>query len=127
MKQILHTDKSAQPWGPWSMGIRVGDMVFVGGQGPIEPATGTLKGETIEEQTRLTLESMQAILEVGGYSMKDVVKVQVLLADMEDFAGMNDVYREFFSEPYPTRMTYGVALSVPGMKVEMDAIAYVGK
>ena len=59
--------------------------------------------------------------------MRDVGKVQVLLTDMGDFAGMNEVYMEFFSEPYPTRMTYGTALTVPGMKVEMDAIAYVGK
>lgn len=109
------------------MGIRAGDMVFVGGQGPIDPKSGKLRGTTIQEQTRLTLESIRVILEAGGYSMKDVVKVQVLLADMDDFAGMNEVYREFFSEPYPTRMTYGTALSVTGMKVEMDAIAYVGK
>jgi len=127
VKQVIHTDKSAQPWGPWSMGIRAGDMVFVGGQGPIDPKSGKLRGTTIQEQTRLTLESIRVILEAGGYSMKDVVKVQVLLADMDDFAGMNEVYREFFSEPYPTRMTYGTALSVTGMKVEMDAIAYVGK
>lgn len=127
MKQVIHTDKSAQPWGPWSMAIRAGDTVYVGGQGPIDPATGKLSGATIQEQTSLTLQSMQVILEAGGYSMKDVVKVQVLLTDMEDFSGMNEVYREFFSEPFPTRITYGVALSVPGMKVEMDAIAYVGE
>jgi len=127
MKQIIHTDKAPEPWGPWSMGIRAGDFVFIGGQGPVDPNTGKVKGSTIQEQTRLTLESMKGILEAGGYSMKDVVKVQVLLTDMSDFAGMNEVYTEFFSQPYPTRMTYGTALTAPRMKVEMDAIAYVGK
>lgn len=127
MKTVIHTEKAPEPWGPWSMGIRAGDFVFVGGQGPIDPKTGKLKGATIQEQTRLTLQCMKAILEAGGHSMKDVVKVQVLLTDMADFAGMNEVYTEFFTRPYPTRMTYGTALTVPGMKVEMDAVAYVGK
>lgn len=127
MIQVIHTEKAPEPWGPWSMGIRAGDFVFVGGQGPIDPTTGKLNGTTIQEQTRLTLTSMKAILEAGGYGMKDVVKVHVLLTDMADFAGMNEVYKEFFSPPYPTRMTYGTALTVPGMKVEMDAVAFVGK
>jgi len=127
VKRVINTEKSAAPWGPWSKGIRAGDFIFVGGQGPIDPQTGKLSGNTIQEQTRLTLESIRVILEADGSSMRDVVKVQVLLTDMGDFAGMNEVYGEFFSEPYPTRMTYGTALTVPGMKVEMDAIAYVGK
>ena len=125
MKQEIRTDGIAAPWGPWTPGIRAGDFIFVGGQGPIDPETGQLKGESIQEQTRLTLESMKAVLEAAGASMDDVVKVQVLLTNLEDFSGMNGVYRTFFSEPYPTRITYGVALSVPGMRVEMDAIAYV--
>jgi len=127
LKKAVRTDKVATPWGPWTPGFRAGDFVFVGGQGPIDPATGKLKGSTVQEQTRLTLESMKAVLEAAGAAMADVVKVHVLLTDLKDFAGMNEVYRTFFSEPYPTRMTYQVGLSVPGMKVEMDAVAYVGK
>ncbi len=127
MKKAIRTDKVATPWGPWTPGLRAGDFVFVGGQGPIDPASGKLKGSSIQEQTKLTLESMKAVLEAAGASMSDVVKVHVLLTDMKDFAGMNEVYRTFFSEPFPTRMTYGTALTVPGMKVEMDAVAYVGK
>ena len=127
VKQEIWTDRVATPWGPWTPGIRAGDFVFVGGQGPIDPETGALKGETIQEQTRLTLESMKAVLDAAGASMDDVVKVQVLLTNLEDFSGMNGVYRTFFNEPYPTRITYGVALSVPGMRVEMDAIAYAPK
>ena len=127
MKKAIWTDGIAAPWGPWSPGFHAGDFVFVGGQGPIDPKTGKLKGATIQEQTQLTLESMKAVLDPAGATMADVVKVQVLLTDLEDFSGMNDVYRTFFAEPYPTRITYGVALSVPGMRVEMDAVAYVGK
>jgi len=124
VKQEIWTDGIAAPWGPWTPGFRAGDFIFVGGQGPIDPETGQLKGESIQEQTRLTLESIRAVLEAAGASMDDVVRVQVLLTDLEDFSGMNGVYRTFFSEPYPTRITYGVALSVPGMRVEMEAIAY---
>ena len=126
MKKDIWTDGIAAPWGPWTPGFRAGDFIFVGGQGPIDPKTGKLKGETIQEQTQLTLQSMQAVLEAAGASLADVVKIQVLLTDMEDFSGMNEVYRLFFGKPYPARITYGVNLTVPGMRVEMDAIAYVG-
>lgn len=127
MKKAIKTDKVPAPWGPWSPGFRAGDFVFVGGQGPIDPKTGKLKGSTIQEQTKLTLECMKAILEAADATMADVVKVHVLLTDLNDFAGMNEVYQTFFSEPYPTRMTYGTGLSVPGMRVEMDAVAYTGE
>jgi 2-iminobutanoate/2-iminopropanoate deaminase len=126
VRKPIKSDRVATPWGPWTPGFRAGDFVFVGGQGPIDPATGKLKGATIQEQTKLTLESMKAVLDAAGATMADVVKVHVLLTDMNDFAGMNEVYRTFFAEPYPTRMTYGTALTVPGMRVEMDAVAYVG-
>jgi len=127
VKKAIRTDRIAAPWGPWTPGFRAGDSVFVGGQGPIDPKTGKLKGSTIQEQTKLTLECVKAVLETAGAGMGDVVKVQVLLADMNDFAGMNQVYRTFFSEPFPARITYQVGLSVPGMRVEIEAIAYVGK
>lgn len=127
VKRVIKTDKAPVAWGPWSAGFRVGDFIFVGGQGPIDPKTGKLKGTTVQEQTRLTLENMKAVFEAGGEGLADVLKVQVLLTDMADFQGMNEVYRTFFPEPFPARMTYGTALTVPDMRVEMDAIAYVGK
>jgi 2-iminobutanoate/2-iminopropanoate deaminase len=127
MKRVITTDKAPAAWGPWSAAIHAGDFVFVGGQGPIDPVTGKLKGTTIQDQTRLTLENMKAVIEAAGCVMADVVKVQVLLTDLSDFQGMNDVYRTFFSEPFPARMTYGTALTVPNMRVEMDAIVYAGK
>ncbi len=96
MKKAINTDKVPAPWGPWSPGFRAGDFVFVGGQGPIDPKTGKLKGSTIQEQTKLTLECMKAVLEAADAGMADVVKIHVLLSDLKDFDGMNEVYRTFF-------------------------------
>ena len=127
VKTVLKTDKAPAAAGPWSAGWRAGDFVFVAGQGPIDPKTGKLTGATIQEQTRRTLENVKAVVEAAGASMADVVKVSVILTDMSNFAGMNEIYKMYFSEPFPARMTYGAALVVPGMLVEIDAIAYAGE
>lgn len=127
MKTVLKTDKAPAAAGPWSAGWRAGDYVFVAGQGPIDPKTGKVTGTTIQEQTERTLQNVAAIVEAAGGSMSDVVKVTVILTDLANFAGMNEVYKKFFKEPFPARMTYGAPLVVPGMLVEIDAIAYVGK
>lgn len=126
MKEVIKTDKAPAAIAPYSQGFRAGDFIFVAGQGPLDPATGTIKGDTIEEQTRQTLENIKAILEANGASMKDVVKVTVILTDLSNFKPMNEVYKTFFSEPFPARICYGSALVLPKMLVEIDAIAYVG-
>jgi len=127
MKKLITTDKAPAAIGPYSAGITAGDFIFVSGEGPLNPRTGKIDGTTIEDQTRQTLENVKAILEADGASMGDVVKVSVLLTDLANFKRMNEVYKTFFSEPFPARITYGVALAVPGMLVEIDAVAYVGK
>ena len=127
MKEVIRTDKAPAAVGPYSQGYRAGDFIFVAGQGPLDPQTGTIKGDTIEEQTRQTLENIKAILEANGAGMKDVVKVTVVLTDLSNFKPMNEVYKTFFSEPFPARISYGSALALPKMLVEIDAIAYVGK
>lgn len=127
MKERIETDKAPAAIGPYSQGYRAGDFVFVSGQGPLDPQTGKIQGDTIEEQTRQTLENIKAILQANGASMRDVVKVSVLLTDLANFKPMNEVYQTFFSEPFPARMTYGVGLALPNMLVEIDAIAYIGK
>ena len=127
MKEQGYTDLAPAPMGPYSQGCKAAGFIFVSGQGPIDPATGRLFGNDIAGQTRQTLLNIQHILESMRATMKDVVKTTVIITDAKDFAAVNEVYKEFFSEPYPTRMTYGTVLTVPGMKVEMDAIAYVGK
>ncbi len=123
-KQQIQTDKAPSPAGPYSQGLRVGDFVFVAGQGPTNPATGQRAGDTIEEQTRQTLENIKAILEASGASMADVVKSTVHLSDMSLFSRFNEVYATYFPDPKPVRTTVGSQL--PGILVEIDVIAYVG-
>ena len=126
MKSQIVSSKGPAPAGPYSPGLKAGEFVFVSGQGPFHPETKAM-GESIEEQTKQTLENVKAILEAGGASMADVVKVTVLMTDLAEFQRMNKVYEDFFPKPAPTRTTFGVALAVAGMKIEIDAIAYVGK
>jgi len=127
MKEVIKTDKAPAAVGPYSQGYKAGDFIFVAGQGPLDPQTGKVQGDTIEEQTRRTLENIKAILEAGGASMRDVVKVTVIITDLANFRPMNEVYKSFFYEPFPARITYGAGLALPGMLVEIDAIAYVGE
>jgi 2-iminobutanoate/2-iminopropanoate deaminase len=124
-KQQLSTTTGAQPIGAYSQGLRAGDFVFVSGQGPLDPQTGKIVGETIEEQTERVLENIKAILAAGGASMADVVKVTAHLSDLALFERYNKVYARYFPDPKPTRTTVGSQLL--GILVEIDAIAYVGK
>ena len=123
-KQIITTQTGAQPIGAYSQGLRAGDFVFVSGQGPLDPQTGKVVGETIEEQTARVLENIKAILAAGGASMADVVKVTAHLSDLALFERYNKVYASYFPDPKPTRTTVGSQLL--GILVEIDAIAYVG-
>jgi 2-iminobutanoate/2-iminopropanoate deaminase len=123
-KQQISTKKGAAPAGAYSQGLKVGDFVFVSGQGPLDPETGKIVGETIEEQTTRTLENIKAILEAAGASMADVVKVSAHLTDLSLFDRYNKVYATYFPDPKPTRTTVGSQLL--GIMVEIDAIAYVG-
>ncbi len=127
MKEIIKTDKAPAAIGPYSQGYKAGDFIFVSGQGPLDPQTGRIQGDTIDEQTRKTLDSIKGILQAGGASMTDVVKVTVILTDLSNFRPMNEVYKTFFAEPFPVRITYGAGLALPDMLVEIDAIAYVGE
>jgi 2-iminobutanoate/2-iminopropanoate deaminase len=124
-KQQIRTEKGAAPLGAYSQGIRAGDFVYVAGQGPIDPATGQIAGETIEEQVRLTIQNVQAVLEAAGATTADVVKATVHLADIGDFQRFNAVYTEFFPDPKPARTT--VQSVMPGIKVEIDVVAYLGQ
>jgi 2-iminobutanoate/2-iminopropanoate deaminase len=124
-KQQITTTSGAAPAGAYSQGLRAGDFVFVSGQGPLDPETGEIVGETIEEQTRRTLENVKAILEASGAGMEDVVKATVHLSDLALFDRYNAVYAEFFPDPKPTRTTVGSELL--GIMVEIDVIAYVGE
>ena len=124
-KQQISTRSGASPIGAYSQGLRVGDFIFVSGQGPLDPATGQIVGATVEEQTARVLENIKAILEAGGASLADVVKVSAHLSDLAMFERYNKVYGTYFPDPKPTRTTVGSQLL--GILVEIDAIAYVGK
>jgi 2-iminobutanoate/2-iminopropanoate deaminase len=122
-KRRIETKVGAQPIGAYSQGMRVGDFIFVSGQGPFDPQTGDICGGNIEEQTARTLGSIKAILEAGGAAMADVVKVTAHLSDMSLFDRYNRVYSSYFPDPKPARTTVGSQLL--GNLVEIDAIAYV--
>lgn len=124
-RQEIRTSAAPRPRAPYSQGIKAGGFVFVAGQGPGDPATGAIRGTTIAEQTRYTLENVQAILAAAGATLADVVKVTAHLADLKDFAEFNRVYAEYFPEPRPVRTTVGSQLG--GFLVEIDVIAYVGE
>ena len=124
-KTVIATEKSPAAIGPYSQGFITGGMLYTSGQIPLVPETGKLAGETIEEQTEQALKNIQAILESEGLSMKNVVKTTVLMQNIGDFAAMNEVYAEFFTEECPARAAYEVAKLPKGALVEIEAIAYV--
>ncbi len=123
MNQSIHTPKAPAAIGPYSQAVQAGNLVFVSGQLPIDPATGEFAGATIGEQTRQSLTNIQNILEAAGYTMNDVVKTTVLLADIADFAPMNQVYAEFFTDNKPARAAFAVRDIPKGALVEIEAVA----
>lgn len=123
-KLQVRTERAAQPSGAYSQGLKVGNFVFVSGQGPLDPQTAAVVGETIEEQTAQTLENVKAILETAGGTMHDVVRCTVHLSDLALFDRFNRVYATYFPDPKPTRTTVGSQLA--GIMVEIDCIAYLG-
>ncbi|WP_104522791.1 RidA family protein [Blastococcus atacamensis] len=124
-KQAIFTDKAPAPVASYSHAVKANGMLFLAGQGGFDVRTGQLVGDGIEEQTRQTLQNLQHVLEAGGASWDDVVSVRVYVTEHAEFAGMNQVYGEFFTEPYPARTTVFCQLA-PGMKVEIDAVAVLG-
>ncbi len=124
MKKEIKTDKAPKAIGPYSQAIEANGFIFAAsGQIAIDPQTGELKMGSVEEQTRLVLNNMKAVLEAGGSSFDKVVKCSVFLQDMDDFSKMNGVYGEFFKPPYPARAAVQVARLPKNVKVEIEAIA----
>jgi 2-iminobutanoate/2-iminopropanoate deaminase len=124
-KHVIQSKRGAPPQGAYSQGWRAGDFVFVTGTGPMDPVSGNLVGDTIEQQTEQTIENLAAILEADGASLSDVVKMTVHLSNTSLFSRYNQVYARRFSRPYPVRTTVGSDLGhSPGMLIEMDCIAY---
>ena len=125
MREGLSTPDAPKAIGPYSQGVRAGQLIFVSGQGPIDPLTGALIDGDIGTQTRRVFENIGAILQAGGASFEHVVRATVYLADMNDFAAMNAVYAEYFSAPAPARTTIQAARLPRDMRIEIDVIAAV--
>lgn len=123
MKQPVQTTLAPAAIGPYSQAIQAGDTVYVSGQLPIDPATGQFAEGDIRDLTRQSLLNVQHILESVGLSMAHVVKTTVFLADMNDFAGMNEVYADFFVAPFPARSAVAVKTLPKGASVEIECVA----
>lgn len=121
--KAISTQSAPAAIGPYSQAIAAGNTLYISGQLPIDPATGEFAGADIAAQTRQSLLNLKAILAANGMSMADVVKTTVLLADIGEFAQMNQVYAEFFAEPYPARAAFQVAALPKAAKVEIEAVA----
>jgi 2-iminobutanoate/2-iminopropanoate deaminase len=122
-RRIVSTAKAAKPPATYSQAVRAAGLVFVSGTSPHDPATGTIKGTTIQEQTRQCLTNIAAILEEAGSSIEKIVSVTVVLRDEDDFAGMNEEYVKWFPSDPPARQGAKLPVNVPGLKVSIAAIA----
>lgn len=122
MKKVITSKNAPAAVGPYSQAILADNTLYISGQLPVNPTTGTFT-ETIEEQTHQCFANIEAILKEAGFSKSDVVKSTVLLDDIANFGAMNTIYGEFYSEPYPARVAYQVAELPLGVKVEIETIA----
>ncbi|HXV73566.1 MAG TPA: Rid family detoxifying hydrolase, partial [Sphingomonadales bacterium] len=113
-----------EPRGPYSHAVRAGDLIFVSGQLAFNPETGEFESGNIGTQTRRTIENLRLILQAAGADLRDVTRCSVYLADVREFAEMNEVYDEFFGEAKPARTTIQAILPLKGARVEIDCIAY---
>ena len=126
MKKVVFSEKAPVAIGPYSQAIRTGNTIYVSGQLPVDPATGAFP-EGIEAQAKQSLTNIKNILASAGADMSDVTKTTVLLQDIADFGAMNEVYAEFFTEPYPARAAFQVAALPKGAKVEIEAVAVISE
>ena len=122
----IHTDKAPAAIGPYSQAIVAGGFVFTSGQVALDPATGSIVEGGIKEQTRQALINASAVLSAAGLTLSNVVKTTVYLADMADFAAMNEIYATFFTTPYPARSAVAVRTLPKNALVEVECIAHFG-
>lgn len=121
--QEITTDDAPASIGPYSQGIVDGERVFVSGQGPLDPESGEVVGDSAGEQTARTLENVAAVLDAAGADLSDVVKTTVFLTHMEDYDAVNETYGEYMSEPYPARSAVEVADLPVDARVEIEVVA----
>jgi len=123
MRNAVVTEQAPKPRGPYSQAIVEGEFIFVAGQGPTNPQTGKRELGDVRSETQRTFENLRAILQAAGSSLDDVVKCNVYLRDIDDFAAMNEVYATFFTAPFPARTTIQAGALPGGIAVEIECIA----
>ena len=122
-RRIVYTPKAANPPATYSQAVKAAGLVFISGTAPHDPATGQISGPTIQEQTRQCLKNISAILEEAGSSIDKIVSVTVILADEDDFAGMNEEWTRWFPSNPPARQGAKLPVKVPGLKISIAAVA----
>ncbi len=126
MRKAIFSAQGAPPQGPYSPAIVAqGPLVFVSGQGPVNPETGKIEDGTFREQAIRTLDNVTALLQAAGTSWEHVVRVGIFLADMNNFAELNEIYKQYVQAPYPARTTVQAKLPAPMMQIEVDCIALI--
>ena len=121
----VFTDKAPKAIGPYSQAVRAGNTVYLSGQIPLDPKTGELVSGDFELEARRVFENLKAVAEAAGSGLKDVARVTIYLTDLAHFPKVNEVMAEYFQEPYPARVTIGVAALPRGARVEVDAVMVV--
>ncbi len=123
LQEVISSKDAPKAIGPYSPAIKIGDFIFTSGQLPLVPETNELISDDIQEQTRQCLDNLQAVLKETSIDLNYVLKTTVYITDMNDFAKMNEVYAEYFNDPYPARSACEVSKLAKGAKVEIEAIA----
>ena len=121
-KEIISTKNAPQAIGPYSQAVKTGNLMFISGQIPLNPETGDLVSGSIEDEANQVLNNIKSICEAAGNSLEDIIKITIFLTDLDNFASVNEVMKEHFSEPYPARATIEVSGLPLGVNVEIEAI-----
>ena len=124
-KISFHTEKAAELGGPYSQAIIYRDMIYLSGQGAVDPSTNQLTTGTIEKEARLALENIKIIMEAAGSSLDNILQVSVYLTDIREYARFNEVYREYFNDPMPARTCVEVKQLPFGLRIEIDTVGYI--
>ena len=124
-KKEVVCDKAPSAIGTYSQAVKAGNLMFISGQIPLDPQTGDLVSQSIEDQAKQVLENVKSICEAAECSLDDIVKISIFLTDLNNFAVVNDMMKEYFSEPYPARATVEVSGLPLGVNVEIEAIVLI--
>lgn len=127
MKEIVHTEKAPAALGPYSQGINIGNLIFTSGQLPIDPENGEMVSDDIKKAAERCILNLKAVLEAADYSLKNVIKTTVFIKNMDDFAAVNQVYGEYFTDNYPARSCVEVSRLPKDALVEIEAVAEVNE